>query len=66
VAEFSYSITVIVPNVDAHHARAGAVCAHILTSPHDHPWGLRDYEAFDLEGRCWNFSQHVRDVDPPD
>ena len=32
--------------------------------PTDQPWGLRDYEAVDLEGRQWNFSQHLHDAEP--
>ena len=56
----SYSITVMVPDVDAHYDRALAEGAQILTPPHDQPWGLRDYEALDVEGRWWNFSQRLR------
>ena len=55
-----------VPDVDAHYDRARAEGAQILTPPHDQPWGLRDYEALDLEGRWWNFSQRLKDVDPED
>ena len=62
----SYSITVMVPDVDAHYDRALAEGAQILTPPHDQPWGLRDYEALDVEGRWWNFSQRLKDVDPED
>ena len=35
----SYSITVMVPDVDAHYDRALAEGAQILTPPHDRPWG---------------------------
>ena len=28
--------------------------------------GTRDYEALDLEGRFWNFSHRLRDVEPAD
>jgi uncharacterized glyoxalase superfamily protein PhnB len=57
---------VVVPDVDAHYEQARAEGAQILIPPHDQPWGLRDYEALDLEGRWWNFSQRLEDVDPED
>jgi uncharacterized glyoxalase superfamily protein PhnB len=60
----SYSITVMVPDVDAHHDRARRGGAAIVAAPQDQPWGLRDYEALDLEGRCWNFSRHLRTTLP--
>lgn len=53
----SYSITVLVPDVDDHFALAHERGARVITEPRDQPWGLRDYEAADLEGRVWNFSQ---------
>jgi uncharacterized glyoxalase superfamily protein PhnB len=62
----SYAITVVVPDVDAHFAHARAGAARIIAEPQNQPWGLRDYEAVDLEGRVWNFSQHIRDVQPED
>jgi len=57
----SYSITVLVPDVDGHHEHARAEGAQILVVPRVQQWGLRDYEVLDLEGRQWNFSQHLRD-----
>ena len=62
----SYSITAIVPDVDAHYEAARAEGAQILVPPQDQPWGLRDYEVLDLDGRLWNFSQHLNDVEPED
>jgi uncharacterized glyoxalase superfamily protein PhnB len=53
----SYSITVLVPDVDAHFTHARREGAQVIAEPRDQPWGLRDYEAVDLEGRVWNFSQ---------
>ena len=38
----------------------------MISEPTDQPWGLRDYEAVDLEGRQWNFSQHLHDTEPRD
>jgi uncharacterized glyoxalase superfamily protein PhnB len=60
----SYSITVMVPDVDAHYDRARREGARLISEPTDQPWGLRDYEAVDLEGRQWNFSQHLHDAEP--
>ncbi|MET1002520.1 MAG: VOC family protein [Acidimicrobiia bacterium] len=62
----AYSITMFVPDVDAHYEHARAEGAQILVAPRDQPWGLRDYEVLDLEGRFWNFSQRLRDVEPAD
>src|SRR5262245_60649305 len=59
----AYSLTVLVPDVDAHHRRAVEEGATILQAPVDQPWGLRDYEAIDLDGRQWNFSQELAPVD---
>jgi len=62
----AYSVTVMVPDVDAHCAQARAEGARLVSEPRDQPWGLRDYEAVDLEGRLWNFSQHMHPVEPED
>jgi uncharacterized glyoxalase superfamily protein PhnB len=62
----AYAITVMVPDVDAHCTRARAEGARLVSEPRDQPWGLRDYEAVDLEGRVWNFSQHLRTPAPED
>lgn len=59
-----YSLTVMVPDVDAHAARARAEGAEFVTQAADQPWGYRDYEVLDLEGRQWNFSQHLHDAAP--
>ena len=55
----SYAITVMVDDVDGHHAHAVAEGAQIFQAPRNQPWGWRDYEAVDLDGRFWNFSQIV-------
>jgi PhnB protein len=57
---------VYVNDVDAHHARAAAEGAEILTPPEDQFYGDRTYRARDCEGLMWTFAQHVRDVDPAD
>ena len=53
----SYSVTVMVDDVDAHHKQAVEEGALIFRGLCDQPWGWRDYEPIDLEGRFWNFSQ---------
>jgi uncharacterized glyoxalase superfamily protein PhnB len=60
----SHSTTVIVADVDAHHGHARAQGATILTTPDDQPWGIREYEALDLEGHHWQFGQVIRLVAP--
>jgi PhnB protein len=57
---------VYVNDVDAHHARAAAEGAEIITPPEDQLYGDRTYRARDCEGLMWTFAQHVRDVDPAD
>lgn len=61
-----HAISVMVADVDAHHARAKAEGALILAGPKDQPWGLRSYSALDLDGRQWEFALQVRTVTPED
>lgn len=60
------SITVMVADVDALFEHVRVEGAAIRAEPKDQPWGLRDFETVDLEGRPWNFSQHLRHVQPDD
>lgn len=60
----THSTTVLVTDVVAHYRRATAEGATVLMEPTDHPWGLRSYAAFDLEGHQWEFAQVLRIVDP--
>jgi uncharacterized glyoxalase superfamily protein PhnB len=59
-------MTVIVEDVDAHHARSREEGARIVEPLHDTVYGERQYAAEDLEGHRWLFSQHVRDLAPED
>jgi uncharacterized glyoxalase superfamily protein PhnB len=61
-----YSVTVMVPDVDGHFDRASAEGAQIVAGPQDQPWGYRDYEVLDHDGRQWNFSQVIHEVTPED
>jgi uncharacterized glyoxalase superfamily protein PhnB len=58
------SVLVHVEDVDAHFAQAVAQGAVIVSEPETQPFGERSYEAADLEGQRWYFSQHVGDVAP--
>ncbi len=48
-------ISVIVDDVDAHHARSLAEGARIRYAPVDQPYGYREYAALDLDDRLWAF-----------
>ncbi len=50
-------VLIHVDDVEAHFLRAEAEGANILYEPRDQPWGARLYEATDLEGHRWGFSQ---------
>jgi uncharacterized glyoxalase superfamily protein PhnB len=61
-----WSVLVRVGDVDAHHERARAHGATILAPPRDFRYGERQYEAEDLGGHHWSFSQSIADVAPED
>ena len=58
------SVLVRVEDVDAHHEHAVAAGARILSPPTEYPYGERQYNAEDIGGHRWTFSQSVADVDP--
>jgi predicted enzyme related to lactoylglutathione lyase len=53
-----------VADVDAHFERAQQFGARIVDPPKTHQYGERQYNAEDLEGYNWTFSQSVCDVNP--
>ena len=57
-------VMVPVADVDAHHARALAAGARIISEPVTHPFGERQYSALDVGDHRWTFSQSVADSDP--
>ena len=61
-----HSVTVRVEDADAHCRRARAHGARITQDPVTHPYGERQYNAEDLAGHSWTFSQSVADADPRD
>ena len=50
---------VVVADADAHHARAAAAGAEIVTPPTDLEYGSRDYGARDPEGNRWSFGTYT-------
>jgi uncharacterized glyoxalase superfamily protein PhnB len=60
------SVMIRVEDARAHHARAEAAGARILSAPTDFPYGERQYTAVDHAGHVWTFSESIADVDPRD
>jgi uncharacterized glyoxalase superfamily protein PhnB len=52
-------VHVLVDDVDAHHRRAAAAGAVILSEPEDTPHGERHYRVEDLEGHRWMIAQRL-------
>jgi uncharacterized glyoxalase superfamily protein PhnB len=66
-AELGYgtqSLTVFVPDVNAHYEKARAAGATIVEDLHETMYGERQYGVLDLDGHHWLFAAHVRDVSP--
>ncbi len=66
-AELGYctqSVSLYLEDVDAHYARVKAQGAEIVEELRETIYGERGYCVNDLEGHCWEFSQHVLDVSP--
>lgn len=57
-------LTVIVADVEAHYARTKREGGTIWEELHETVYGERQYGVADLDGHCWLFSQHARDVSP--
>lgn len=49
---------IVVADVDAHHARALAAGADVVTAPADQPHGGRFYACTDPEGHLWSFGSY--------
>jgi uncharacterized glyoxalase superfamily protein PhnB len=56
------SLWCYVDDADAHCERARAAGATILREPTDQPYGVREYDALDLEGQEWYFCQPLDDA----
>jgi PhnB protein len=64
LGQITQHLYVYVDGVDAHFERAKKAGAKIVEEPKDQFYGDRRYGAEDLEGHCWYFAEHVRDVSP--
>ena len=62
--EVTHSVMVRVDDARAHCERARAQGARILMEPTDFEYGERQYEAEDLAGHRWTFSETLADVAP--
>jgi uncharacterized glyoxalase superfamily protein PhnB len=58
------TVMVRVADVDAHYEHARQQGAEITGAPTDYPYGERQYNAVDLGGHHWTFSQSIADVAP--
>jgi uncharacterized glyoxalase superfamily protein PhnB len=52
------SAYIIVPDADAHHARAVAAGARVVYAIRDESYGGRGYSCLDPEGHLWNFGTY--------
>ena len=60
----THALLVRVEDADAHRDQAARAGAKILDEPADYPYGERQYNAEDVGGHRWTFSQSIADVDP--
>ena len=58
------TLTIIVPDVEAHYERSKREGAHIWEELHETVYGEKQYGVKDIDSHRWLFSQHARDVDP--
>ncbi|MEU7866243.1 VOC family protein [Dactylosporangium sp. NPDC049140] len=63
-AGVTHAVMVRVDDANAHCARARAAGARIVMEPTDFEYGERQYQAEDLAGHRWTFSQTLADVEP--
>lgn len=59
-------VMVRVEHIDEHCGRARAHGAVITREPADYPYGERQYNAQDVGGHRWTFTQSIADSDPRD
>jgi uncharacterized glyoxalase superfamily protein PhnB len=60
----THAVLVRVANANRHHEQAVKAGARILQPPTDFPYGERQYNAVDIGGHRWTFSQSIANVDP--
>jgi uncharacterized glyoxalase superfamily protein PhnB len=61
-----HSVTIRVEDVDSHCHRAKEHGARITQEPVTYPYGERQYNADDLAGHSWTFSESMADMHPED
>lgn len=61
----SQGVYLVVPDVDAHHARAAGAGAEIVQPPSDDAFGARSYRARDSEGHEWSFGTYQPCTETP-
>jgi uncharacterized glyoxalase superfamily protein PhnB len=59
IAPGAHHCYVVVPDADAHHARATAAGARVFEGLTDRDYGSREYGASDPEGGTWYFGTYV-------
>jgi uncharacterized glyoxalase superfamily protein PhnB len=64
--EVTHSVVVRVEDANAHCEHARANGARILMEPIDFEYGERQYQAEDLAGHRWTFSETLDDIAPED
>jgi uncharacterized glyoxalase superfamily protein PhnB len=63
-ARRDHAVMVRVADAYAHYEHAREQGARILREPTDYPYGERQYNAEDIGGHVWTFSQSIADIDP--
>lgn len=63
-APLRHSLLIRVSDAHAHHARAVAAGAEVVSPPTDYPYGERQYSVLDIGGHRWTFSETITDSDP--
>lgn len=64
LGQCTQTLTIFVPDVDAHYARTRQEGATIWEELNETIYGERQYGVEDLDGHRWLFSRHARDVNP--
>ncbi|MBP3965997.1 VOC family protein [Paenibacillus lignilyticus] len=58
------SLMIFVSDIEAHYNGSKSAGALIVEELFETEYGERQYSVVDMENHLWQFSQHVKDVDP--
>ncbi len=58
------SLTIFIPDIESHYAKAKSAGVPILEDLHETVYGELQYAAEDLDGHHWLFSRHAKDLSP--